>query len=235
MPVIQPQINIIIVTFNAADTLQSCLNSIYNLQYPAIDIIVIDGKSTDNTISILEANTTRIAYWKSEKDNGIYDAMNKAILHITGDWVYFLGADDIVHPEFVNMARELKDNHGIYYGNVLSNGKKQSGELSPYYMAKGGIYHQAIIYPKTVFEKYQFDTKYKIVADNVLNMRCYGDKDFKFIYKDHILANFNHTGISGTQVDHIFEKDKQALIRKYFGTKIWLRYIFRLFKALFKK
>jgi glycosyltransferase involved in cell wall biosynthesis len=230
-----PQINIVIVTYNAAATLQKCLDSIYSQQYPAIDIIIVDGKSTDSTVPIIQNNATKITFWKSEKDEGIYDAMNKALGHITGDWVYFLGADDELFPEFSAMAYELKDSSNIYYGSVLSNGKKQSGELSPYYMAKGGIYHQSIIYPKTVFEKYRFNTKYKIVADNVLNMQCYGDGAFKFVYKDYIIAHFNHQGVSGTNVDHVFEKDKSKLILGYFGIKIWTRYLFRLLKAMLKK
>jgi glycosyltransferase involved in cell wall biosynthesis len=229
-----PKINIIIVTYNAAATLQKCLDSIYSQQYPAIDIIIIDGLSTDGTMQLLKDNTAHIAYWKSEKDQGIYDAMNKAIDHITGEWVYFLGADDELFPEFSEMAYELKDSGNIYYGSVLSNGKKQSGELSPYYMAKGGIYHQAIIYPECAFRNYRFNTKYKIAADYELNMRCYKNKHFKFIYKDYIIAKFNHTGISGTQVDILFEKDKFWLISNNFGCKIGFRYLFRLLKAKFK-
>ncbi|WDF78713.1 glycosyltransferase family 2 protein [Mucilaginibacter sp. KACC 22773] len=230
-----PKINIIIVTYNAAATLQKCLDSIYSQRYPAIDIIIIDGLSTDRTVRLLKDNNAHIAYWKSEKDRGIYDAMNKALDHITGEWVYFLGADDELFPEFSAMAYELKDSSNIYYGSVLSNGKKQSGELSPYYMAKGGIYHQTIIYPRAVFEKYSFNTKYKIVADNVLNMQCYGDGAFKFVYKDYIIAYFNHRGVSGTNVDYVFEKDKSKLILRYFGIKIWTRYLFRLLKAGLKK
>jgi len=231
---IPTKINVIIVTYNAAKTLQKCLDSIYSQQYPAIDIIIIDGKSTDETVQLLQNNIKHLAYWKSEEDSGIYDAMNKAVRHLTGDWVYFLGADDELRPEFSDMAYELNDPHVIYYGNVLSDGIKRSGELSPYYMAKGGIYHQAIIYPKAVFDKYRFNTQYKIVADNVLNMQCYGDKTFSFQYKDHLIANFNHLGISGTEVDKVFEKDKSALILKNFGVKIWSRYMFRLFKAWIK-
>jgi glycosyltransferase involved in cell wall biosynthesis len=228
------KINIVIVTYNAAKTLQACLNSIYKQQYPAIEIIIIDGQSTDGTIQLLQDNNQCITYWKSEKDSGIYDAMNKATKHLTGDWVYFLGADDELFPEFSDMAYELKDNKIIYYGNVLSDGKKRSGELSPYYMAKGGIYHQAIIYPRAVFNKYLFNTKYKIAADYALNMECYHDKTFRFLYKDHIIAKFNHTGISGTEVDAPFEKDKHLLILQNFEKKIWLRYMFRLFKASLK-
>src|SRR5580693_3513958 len=98
---IQPgRISIIIVTYNAAATLQVCLESIYSQSYKDLEIIVIDGQSTDGTVDILKQNTARLAYWKSEKDEGVYDAMNKGVKHLTGQWVYFLGADDELLPGF---------------------------------------------------------------------------------------------------------------------------------------
>ncbi len=97
-------------------------------------------------------------------------------------------------------------------------------------MAKHGLFHQAIIYPAGVFNKYTFDTRYKVVADNVLNMYCWKDKDIKFIYKEYIIAHFNHTGISGAVKDAEFEKDKSRLILKYYGVKVWLRFIIRTLK-----
>ncbi|WP_183575383.1 glycosyltransferase family 2 protein [Mucilaginibacter sp. X5P1] len=225
------RISVIIVTYNAAEHLQKCLDSIYKQAYPAIDIIIVDGKSTDGTVQILEQNTGRIHFCLSEKDSGIYDAMNKAIKHISGSWVYFLGADDELLPDFSLMAQELKEPDTIYYGNVLANGIKRSGLISPYYMAKGGIYHQAIIYPKTVFDKYTYNTKYKIAADYALNMSLYKDKRYKFVYLDYIICNYNHLGISGRVVDEAFEQDKTGLILKNFELKIGMRYLFRLLKA----
>lgn len=228
---IPARVTVVIVTYNAAQYLQSCLNSIYAQQYPAIDIVVIDGKSSDGTAEILQKNTDKLHYWVSEKDKGIYDAMNKALPHITGQWVYFLGADDELLPEFSAMISELKDANAIYYGNVLADGVKRSGSISAYYMAKGGIYHQAIIYPKSVFDNYTYNTKYKIAADYALNMRLYKDKRYHFVYIDMIIAKYNHTGISSQVVDEAFEKDKTKLILGNFGFKIGARYLFRLLKA----
>lgn len=225
------RITVIIVTYNAAKYLQNCLNSIYAQEFPAIDIVVIDGKSADGTDSILENNTGKLHFWLSEKDEGIYDAMNKALPKITGKWVYFLGADDELLPGFSAMAEQLADEKNIYYGNVLADGVKRSGLISPYYMAKGGIYHQAIIYPKAVFDTYKYDTKYRIAADYALNMKLYKDKRFSFVYIDIIIAKYNHTGISSQVIDGEFEKDKTKLILANFEIKIGLRYLFRLLKS----
>ena len=227
------RITIIIVTYNAAGYIQTCLNSIYNQQYAFIDIVVIDGQSTDGTVEILQRNSPRLYFWVSEKDTGIYDAMNKALNHLSGQWVYFLGADDTLLPAFSDMAIQLTNPRNIYYGNVLANGIKHSGLISAYYMAKGGIYHQAIIYPRSVFDKYLYNTKYKIAADYALNMHLYKDKNYVFTYIDIIICQYNHTGISSRVVDEAFEKDKTKLILSNFETSIRFRYLFRLIKAKF--
>jgi glycosyltransferase involved in cell wall biosynthesis len=225
------KISIVIVTLNAADTLQKCLDSIYKQQYPLIEIILMDGASSDNTIEILKANSGKIAVWKSEKDGGVYEAMNKALGYVTGDWVYFLGADDELFDDFSELAYQLKSPSLIYYGNVLLDGKKFRGKVSAYQHSKSAICHQAIIYPRKVFDKYRFNIKYRISADHELNMRAWKDKDFTFHYVDLIIANYNHTGMSSLNIDKDLEKDKPKVILKNHGVINWIRYEIRLLKG----
>jgi glycosyltransferase involved in cell wall biosynthesis len=225
------KLSIIIVTYNAAGDLQACLDSIKSHSSPLTEVIVVDGNSEDGTIDILKSNSTVVTKWISEKDEGIYDAMNKGLKLITGDWVYFLGADDILLPEFAEMLKVLKDPHTIYYGSVMARGGKYLGRLNSYAQAKIGICHQSMIYPKAVFEKYQFDLKYNISADHHLNMKCWADKEFNIEFVDYTIANFNHTGISSTQKDPLFEANKKGLIFHYFGIKIGFRFLFREIKS----
>ena len=225
------RLSVIVVTYNAAATLQACLDSVYAQTYPNIELIVIDGNSNDGTQRILQANTLRISYWQSQPDNGIYDAMNKALKRATGNWIYFLGADDELLPAFSAMAQELRSADTIYYGSVLTRGLKPLGPVSDYYWAKHGIIQQSIIYPKRVFEKYSYNLKYRSSADFALNMQCFGDKQLKFKYLDFVIAKFNHTGTSGQSRDSEFEKDKPGLILKNFGLKMWLRFMVRKLKG----
>lgn len=224
-------VSVIIVTYNAGQTLQQCLDSIYAQAYPAIEIVLIDGGSADNTPAILQANTQHIAYWKSEPDEGIYHAMNKGTKQAKGSWVYFLGADDELLPAFSDMLAQLANPSAIYYANVFAEGEKRVGKLNSYQFAKFGPYHQAMIYPKAVFGKHQFDMRYKISADFALTLKLNGDKNFHFVYLDYTIANFNHTGVSGTQIDVAFQKDKERMIYENFGLKIWLRYKIRKLKS----
>lgn len=224
------KVSVVIVTYNAAKTLQNALDSIYRQKYPNIEIVIVDGKSTDDTVKILEANNEQIAYWKSEPDEGIYDAMNKSLKFLTGNWVYFLGADDTLLDDFSAFCYELKEHGAFYYGSVWSRGIKCSGLVSEYYQAKIGIYHQAIIYSADIFKKYQFDTRYRVSADYVLNMKCWKDKTIPFVFKDYVIADFNHTGVSSSGPDEVFFKEKSSLIRQNFGNRIWIRYLFRRLK-----
>lgn len=225
-------ISIILVTRNAGKFLQRCLDSIYAQAYPSIEIIVMDGASTDSTLTLLEENSPRLAFWKSEKDRGIYDAMNKALDHVRGQWVYFIGADDTLTPSFSLLAKELQDPHSIYYGSVLKSGRKYLGELSRYQQAKTGINHQAIIYPAGLFSLYRYDTNYPISADHVLNMGCNSDSHYHFVFRDFDIAVFNDTGISSVQKDIYFEEHKGRLILEHFGFLIFLRFQFKKLKEL---
>lgn len=227
-------VSVVIVTYNAENTIAACLQSIFSQSCKQIELIVIDGASTDGTIKILEENDYRITYWKSEQDNGIYDAMNKALTHISTDWVIFLGADDLLLPDFSKMLSELHNPASIYYANVMYKGARHSGYTTPYHQAKLGIFHQSIIYPAAVFRRYQYNLKYKIAADYALNMRLHKDASFKFEYKDYVIAYYNDTGISAVAKDFPFEADKSKMIYQNYGIKLWLRYAFRNLKNKFK-
>ena len=119
-----PKVSIIIVTYNASNTLQRCLDSVFKQEYPNLELVIIDGESNDNTVEIIKANKEKIHFWTSEKDEGIYDAMNKGLEKITGEWVYFLGADDQLLDGFSSLSFELKLKDTIYYGSVLKEGFK---------------------------------------------------------------------------------------------------------------
>ncbi len=226
-------ISVILVTYNAEKFLQRCLDSIYSQPYPHIEIIVMDGGSTDGTTAVIHRHADKLAFWKSEKDGGIYEAMNKALDHARGQWIYFIGADDVLTPAFSQMAEVLTDPAAIYYGSVIKAGQKYLGKMAPYKQAKTGINHQAIIYPVGIFRARRYDTRYRISADHVLNMQCHSDKRYHFTFLDFDIALFNDTGISSLQKDPVFEKEKAGLILKHFGPGIYLRFLFKRLKERF--
>ena len=98
-----PKISIITPTYNSEKSIESCILSVANQTYKNIEHLIIDGQSSDNTLGIVKNYAERFSHLRviSERDNGIYDAMNKGIDLAQGEWIYFLGSDDIFYDEHV--------------------------------------------------------------------------------------------------------------------------------------
>ena len=224
-------ISIIIVTRNADQDLQNCLDSITNQRYKNLEVLVFDGASTDGTLDIIRKNEEHISYWQSEPDKGIYDAMNKAIKHATGDWVYFLGADDLLLDSFSDIIESLQRKNTIYYGGCITDkGYKLDGEFSSYRLTKMNICHHAVFYPFAVFKKYAYQIQFRVYADYVLNIQCWGDSDFPKKYIPIIIAKFNSNGFSATNSDELFENKKNALIKKHLSRFVNFRIAMKKWK-----
>ena len=91
---LQPTFSIITITYNAVRLVEQTLLNVLSQSYPNIEYIVIDGGSTDGTVDIIRRYESGLAYWVSEPDKGIYDAMNKGLQKATGDYVWFINAGD---------------------------------------------------------------------------------------------------------------------------------------------
>ena len=110
------KITIVSVVYNGVKTIENMIMSVVNQSYKNIEFIIIDGGSVDGTVDILKKYDTQITFWCSEKDNGIYDAMNKALDHVSGDYVQFIGADDFFISENVisDIVAEIDHNVSLY-------------------------------------------------------------------------------------------------------------------------
>ena len=130
----QISITIITVCLNAENIIDETIQSVINQSYKFIEYIIIDGNSTDRTVSLIQDKMAQYPIlFISEPDNGIYDAMNKGIKLAKGDFIQFLNAGDVLADEYVieNVVSELELNrHCIYYGNIIyryPEGKTKKG------------------------------------------------------------------------------------------------------------
>lgn len=202
-----PTITIIIPTYNSENYLENCLHSVIYQAYPNKEIIVIDGKSTDTTVGIIKKYAQHITYWVSESDDGIYDAMNKGIGAATGDWLYFIGSDDILYDNKVLIDIFSDPNlivNDIIYGDVvlMSSAERYDGLFDTDKIYEKNICHQAIFTHKRVFEKIgKFDLRYKVWADYAFNIRWFNRRDVKHVYTNRIICLYNDRGYSSLTED----------------------------------
>ncbi|RYZ96243.1 MAG: glycosyltransferase, partial [Sphingobacteriaceae bacterium] len=218
-------ISVIIVVYNDALRLEQTLLSIFNQTYKNIELCIIDGGSTDGTIDIIKQYQNKIAFWKSEPDTGIYDAMNKGIKAVKGDWVYFIGAGDILLNLLNKITPLFKNDNCIYYGNVYRNdiGAIFDGNYPSYKLAVQNICHQGIFYPVKALRKYNFNTKYISYADYDLNIRCYGDDNLVFEYMPVLVCIYEGDGYSDLhRLTDPFLGDKPAIIKANFSYPIYI-------------
>ena len=232
-----PKISIITVVYNAKGFLEETIESVLSQNFNNFEYIIIDGGSIDGTLDIIKKYQDRITLWVSEPDKGIYDAMNKGIRYAKGEYVYFLGGDDLLFDNQVlkNVNSYLMDKRKVYYGNVLFKKRNviYDGEFNLVKIVTRNISHQSIFYPKEIFEKYSFDTKYKIFADYELNLKLYGNSSYSFVYIPMTIALFNDEGASGSNtLDLNFETDRLEIIKNNFP--YWI-YLYRFFRTKLSK
>lgn len=214
MNLVCPKITVITVAYNAAATITQTINSVFNQTYSNLEYIIIDGKSSDGTVEIIKKFQYKLGYCISEKDQGIYDAMNKGIKASTGDWIIFLGADDVFYNKEVltNIFINNKvDSIDFMYGNVIlkSKGKVYGGGKSYHELIARNINHQSVFYNKIVFDKMGFfNLKYPILADFELNLRIFRDPTITKKYIPQVITIYNDKGISNNIIDGNFFKDQ---------------------------
>lgn len=228
----QPLVSIITVVLNGAGTLDQAIKSVVKQGFKDFEYIIVDGGSADGSIEIIKKYDSQLTCWTSEPDKGIYDAMNKGVALSKGKWVYFLGSDDQLLDGFATAANCLKDAKTLYYGNVYRPviDRIYDGQFSAYKLACRNICHQSIFYPRAVWARYSYNLKYPVFADYDLNLRCFADDHINFEYIPVTIAVFSDAGgISRTQADSAFEKDKFTLIKEGFPFWIYMLILVRSF------
>jgi len=233
--ILKPKISIIIAVFNGNSgdyNIKKTINSVLNQNYEKFELIVVDGLSKDGTIEVVKkfsVKDDRIK-WVSEKDRGIYDAMNKGINLSSGDYLYFLNSDDYlvdnsIFSEVVELIK-LNPTSELICGGVSYF--RPEGTKINYFDSFNGFSlkrgrqppHQGTFFKKSLFEKVGlFDINYKSSADFDFFCRCYLKK-ISSINFNKVVASFQRGGFSSKGDVSFIETSK--IIKKYFGLFWWI-------------
>lgn len=232
------KLSVIIPTYNSAEKLVITLNSLKQLCNQQVEILVIDGASTDNTSQVCKQYSQYITYFVSEKDDGIYDAMNKGIQLSHGEYLYFIGAGDeflLCHNEVI---RYLDGNADFIYGNCFFKVKKiiYNGKYTQWKIANSNICHQAIFYNRNLFKIFgSYNTNYRYLADWWMNIQCFADRNVSKKYINVIVANYEEGGFSHNPKETTFFKERDNYIYEHYDKYVaFLVFIRRKLAVLYR-
>lgn len=200
-------LSIIIATYNAEKYIERCLDSIIKQKTKEVELILIDGLSTDSTLDIIKKYSDNIDFILSEKDKGVYDAWNKALNVARGEWIQFIGADDILLPttitDYIQFLREnnlssvdcvsAKSEYVNSKGKILQyRGKPYNWDIFKKYMCMS---HGSTLHRSQLFKQIgNYNLQYKICGDYELLMR---KKDkLKVLFFDQPVIRMQAGGVS---------------------------------------
>lgn len=214
------KISIITVTYNSEGTLKDTLNSVLSQTYDNYEYLIIDGKSADKTINIIQEYEKKFKgklRYISEKDNGIFDAMNKGIKMSCGDIIGIINSDDILAHEnvFQKVIDNIKDCDGVY-SNLLMLDENLDKPYRLFKSKKVSKYfgwhmpHPTLYLKKEVYEKYgYYDIKYKISADFDFMLRII-KQNVKFKYIDDYFVYMRSGGASTNGLKGYYKNFKES-------------------------
>ncbi len=241
---VAPLISVIVAVYNGAETLQRCIDSVVNQTYPHVELIVMDGASTDGSVDILKAKDLVIACWESEQDRGIYHAWNKALRHVNGDWICFLGADDYFWSsdaleKMVGHLKHAEPPYRVVYGQVALVNKKDEilcyvGEswkdVKEKFRHVMALPHQGIMHHISLFETHGvFDEGYMIAGDYELLLRELQYHDALFV-SEVIMVGMRQGGVSSDPSRSLLllieiRRAQKKLMERVSGWQWWVAYI----------
>lgn len=208
MKPIKPRLSIIIPVLNNLPGLTKTIDSIKNQTFKDFDVWIIDGgsaKETQTYLSKLEAPF----FYQSQKDKGIYDAMNTGISLSKGEWLYFLGAGDLFFSKHV--LQIVFENSSDIKARLITGKIIYEGVLKPFVYSKNkmtkapswslfiwivnGLHHQGTFYKRVLFLNINYNLKYKTLSDYWFNIHLFKNKEKCFL-TDETIAKCNSDGVS---------------------------------------
>lgn len=235
---------VITVTYNAEDTLERTLKSVQEQTYTNIEHIVVDGNSTDGTVEIIKKQASKSTRWISEKDKGIYDAMNKATAMSHGEYICYLNAGDTFYErntveQLIATARQYEHPDILYgetvivnnEGTVLHNRRLKAPERLHWKSFKKGmlVCHQAFIIKRSLFEPYDLSYRYSSDVDWCIRLM----KESKSIVNTHlVMIKYLNQGVTTANRKASLKERFQIMVKHYGSASTILHHAWFVVRAI---
>lgn len=217
---------IITINFNDKKGLLKTFESIKIQTWKEFEYIVIDGGSTDGSKEIIEENP-QISYWISEKDTGVYNALNKGVKAAKADYLIFMNSGDTFYDQNVlqNIEYYFEKGIGVLYGNsayykndVFIRSEIPPNNLSFNFFFNFSLNHQATFIKRELFEKhFYYNESYKICADWEFFTYVLCAKNESYLYINQYICNYDLSGISADPNNKsLYESEREQTLKKYF-------------------
>ena len=222
-----PVISVITINRNNCQGLRQTIQSVLSQTFTNYEYIIIDGDSTDGSVAEIKLHESKLSYWNSEPDTGVYNAQNKGIAQATGDYLIFLNSGDVFCNE--NVLFELihnSNNEAIVFGNIVF--KTGEGSLKPFqypdhltfeFFLKDTLPHPCTLIKKELFKKYGSYKEYiKICADWAFFIDCIVKHNVTYLHIDLPIATFLLGGLSSENENSVVKvkSEKMAYLFKFY-------------------
>lgn len=219
--------SIITICYNDCEGLRQTIKSVLSQTCKDYEFIVIDGGSSDGSADVIKENASQIDYWVSERDKGIYNAMNKGIKQAHGEYLSFMNSGDCFHNEHV--LEDLLPHLGadIVMGCTCMGESvlRPHTPVTLYSLCIHGVSHQATIYRRSLFETEQYDESIRLSADWKFTIKHLILNNCSYSTTDVIVADFDTTGIS-YQNPELVHEERRTILRQLLPERIFDDYAF---------
>ncbi|MBE6270819.1 MAG: glycosyltransferase [Prevotella ruminicola] len=220
-------ITIITINYNNKEGLRQTIESVVVQSCRDFEYIVIDGGSTDGSLEVIKEHSKEIDFWVSEKDRGIYHAMNKGVTHAHGDYCIFMNSGDCFYDN--NVLEILSGHHNfedVIVGKVsidkdddLISPPPPKGELSLYHLYSGAIPHQGSFIRTELLRKYPYDEDLKISSDWKFFIQTLIMDNCSICFMDIFVARYDIHGLSSSN-PQLMREEKESVLSELFPPRV---------------
>ena len=218
--------SVITINYNNCEGLYRTIESVIGQTFNDFEFIVIDGGSTDGSVDTIKKNAGSITYWVSERDNGIYHAMNKGIVQAHGDYCIFMNSGDCFYNnDVLNKISLIYSDEDIIVGKVSVNKKGMiispppEGELTFYHLYSGSIPHQGSFIRTVLLRKYPYDESLRISSDWKFFVQTMIIDNCTVRFIDEYVAKYDLTGFS-SENPQLMREEKEKVIKDFFPPRV---------------
>lgn len=215
--------SVITINYNHKEGLRSTIESVVRLRHADYEYIIIDGGSTDGSVDVIKQFAKNITHWVSEKDNGVYHAMNKGVAMSKGKYLIFMNSGDCFHsPNALNAVENYQED--IICGQVSTF---PSGHHKPTIslvdLMRISLPHQAMFIKRELLVKHPYDEKFKVLSDWKFCLETIVIDNCSFRTTEDVIADYESGGIS-TNSHGLLPKEREQILKELFPSRILADY-----------